>query len=212
MTRQNSWNFDNTYTTGDVLYASDTSTLTKLSPGTNGHVLQVSSGVPVWGAAPAGSASWTLLDTYNISNDIPEFTTGLNTTFDLYVLDFVFVQVDYSTYPGYDIQFRISSDGGTTYGSYYSVFQNEGSATDGNIFSWFGGPLLGQLYFTFPGTTDRSSFWPDGNFPKWTAANYTTTSTFNAIEISVYDRYNSPFSSGNPIQSGELNLYGITTL
>jgi len=45
-----------TYTTGDLLYASGTNTLTKLSVGSNGQVLTVSSGVPSWAAASGGGS------------------------------------------------------------------------------------------------------------------------------------------------------------
>ena len=44
------------YTTGDILYASATNTLARLSAGTNGQVLQMnSSGVPVWGDLDGGT-------------------------------------------------------------------------------------------------------------------------------------------------------------
>jgi len=45
-----------TYATGDILYASATDTLSKLSAGTDGKVLQInSSGVPVWGDIDGGT-------------------------------------------------------------------------------------------------------------------------------------------------------------
>lgn len=40
----------NTYTTGDILYASATNTLSKLAAGTNTYVLTMTGGVPVWAA------------------------------------------------------------------------------------------------------------------------------------------------------------------
>jgi len=43
-----------TYTTGDLLYASATNTLSKLSIGSSGQVLTVTGGVPVWGASSGG--------------------------------------------------------------------------------------------------------------------------------------------------------------
>lgn len=46
-----------TYTTGDILYASGTNTLSKLSIGTNGQVLTVASGVPAWTATAAAGVS-----------------------------------------------------------------------------------------------------------------------------------------------------------
>jgi hypothetical protein len=45
--------------TGDILYASSTTALTRLGVATNGNVLELSSGVPAWTASPTiGSTSW----------------------------------------------------------------------------------------------------------------------------------------------------------
>ena len=44
------------YTTGDILYASATNTLSKLGIGSTGQVLTVTSGVPSWAAASGGSS------------------------------------------------------------------------------------------------------------------------------------------------------------
>lgn len=46
-----------TYTTGDLLYASATNTLSKLSIGSSGQVLTVTGGVPVWAAGGGGGIS-----------------------------------------------------------------------------------------------------------------------------------------------------------
>jgi len=43
------------YTTGDILYADSSSTLTKLAAGANGTVLQIRSGVPVWDVLDGGT-------------------------------------------------------------------------------------------------------------------------------------------------------------
>lgn len=43
-----------TYAAGDILYASAANTLAKLAAGTNGHVLTLSGGLPVWQAGGAG--------------------------------------------------------------------------------------------------------------------------------------------------------------
>ena len=48
-----------TYTTGDILYASATNTLSKLAIGSTNNVLTVTGGVPVW-SAPSGGASYML--------------------------------------------------------------------------------------------------------------------------------------------------------
>lgn len=44
-----------TYTTGDILYASGTNTLSKLNASTDGKILQLSSGVPIWGDIDGGT-------------------------------------------------------------------------------------------------------------------------------------------------------------
>ena len=46
-----------TYTTGDILYASATNTLSKLAAGTNGYVLTMVAGVPAWAADTSGVTS-----------------------------------------------------------------------------------------------------------------------------------------------------------
>lgn len=43
-----------TYATGDLLYASASNTLSKLSIGSTGQVLTVTGGVPAWGASSGG--------------------------------------------------------------------------------------------------------------------------------------------------------------
>jgi hypothetical protein len=43
-----------TYTTGDILYASASNTLSKLTIGTNGYVLTVAGGKPAWSASSGG--------------------------------------------------------------------------------------------------------------------------------------------------------------
>jgi hypothetical protein len=48
-----------TYTTGDILYASATNTLSKLAVGTNGQVLTLASGVPSWATASGGVTTIT---------------------------------------------------------------------------------------------------------------------------------------------------------
>lgn len=45
-----------TYTTGDILYASASNTLSKRAIGTSGQVLTVSGGVPTWATASGGSS------------------------------------------------------------------------------------------------------------------------------------------------------------
>jgi hypothetical protein len=46
-----------TYTTGDILYASASNTLSKLGIGTSGQVLTISGGVPAWGTAASSGVT-----------------------------------------------------------------------------------------------------------------------------------------------------------
>jgi len=46
-----------TYSTGDILYASAANTLSRLAAGTNGNILTLAGGVPVWAAAPASGVT-----------------------------------------------------------------------------------------------------------------------------------------------------------
>jgi len=64
-----------TYTTGDILYASATNTLSKLAAGTNGYVLTLAAGVPSWASLPATGVSITD-DTTTNSSLYPLFTTA----------------------------------------------------------------------------------------------------------------------------------------
>lgn len=50
-----------TYATGDILYASNTNTLSKLGIGATGTVLTVSGGVPSWAAATGGGGGQDLI-------------------------------------------------------------------------------------------------------------------------------------------------------
>lgn len=64
-----------TYTTGDIIYANATNTLTKLGIGSTGQVLKVAGGVPTWGASStlATNSGLTSLTTINATTT---YTTG----------------------------------------------------------------------------------------------------------------------------------------
>lgn len=53
-----------TYAAGDIIYASSINTLSKLAATTDGYVLTLASGLPVWAAAGAGSGAWTHATTF----------------------------------------------------------------------------------------------------------------------------------------------------
>ena len=50
------------YTTGDIVYASATNTLSKLAASTDGYILTLASGVPSWAASTSSGVSYTVTD------------------------------------------------------------------------------------------------------------------------------------------------------
>ena len=66
------------YATGDILYASATNTLSKLTAGTNGYVLTLSGGVPTWSATT--SATTITDDTTTNSTRYINFTSATTGT------------------------------------------------------------------------------------------------------------------------------------
>lgn len=56
MARNNRWNFDTTYSIGDLLYANSTSGLLKLNVGSANEFLKVSAGLPAWGIVNGGGS------------------------------------------------------------------------------------------------------------------------------------------------------------
>lgn len=66
------------YTTGDILYASASNVLSKLSATTNGYVLTLEAGIPAW-EPPSGSASnWSTQNTnFNASVSNGYFVTSV---------------------------------------------------------------------------------------------------------------------------------------
>lgn len=56
------------YTTGDILYASNASTLAKLGIGSAGNILKVSGGLPSWGSAAATLATATKTTNYTLTS------------------------------------------------------------------------------------------------------------------------------------------------
>jgi hypothetical protein len=73
MVKNNAWNFDTTYTIGDLLYASSTSQLSKLGVGNSSEFLTVSSGLPVWGTVSPSSTdsqTFSLFSDFDLSKQV----------------------------------------------------------------------------------------------------------------------------------------------
>jgi hypothetical protein len=68
-----------TYTTGDILYASATNTLSKLAVGSTGQVLTVAAGVPSWAASSGGGGTSYTLQPVRVSSTANLSLSGTST-------------------------------------------------------------------------------------------------------------------------------------
>lgn len=67
-----------TYSTGEILYASGSNTLSKLSPGTSGYVLTMGASVPAWAVATGGGGAGVNSLTYSKSLDTSVSTATIS--------------------------------------------------------------------------------------------------------------------------------------
>ena len=135
-----------TYTKGDILYASATNTLAKLSIGSAGQVLKVSSGVPVWAAdqnsggtvtsitLAADSGSGTAITTSGTFT----FSGGTNVTTSVSGTTVTINSTD--QYQGTVTSIATPSDGGLTGGTITSSgslrLKNYSSLSGGRVMRW----------------------------------------------------------------------------
>ena len=116
------------YTTGDILYASATNTLSKLAAGTNGYVLTLSGGVPTW----ASTASSTTItdDTSTNSTRYINFTSATSGTLSTIYTSSTKLQYNPSTgllsSPSLAITGTLSANGSTGTAGY--VLTSNGSS------------------------------------------------------------------------------------
>lgn len=100
-----------TYTTGDILYASASNTLSKLAIGSADQVLTVSSGLPSWQDAAGGSGSLVWLDTVTASGAASIEFKNL-AAYDVYFFSFEGV---YPASANQAIYMQVSTDNGSSY-------------------------------------------------------------------------------------------------
>jgi len=79
-----------TYTTGDLLYASATNTLSKLNVGTTGQILTVAGGVPSWATASSGGGGLTFIKKQTVGTSVSSVTVSdaFTSTYDNYLITF----------------------------------------------------------------------------------------------------------------------------
>jgi hypothetical protein len=98
-------------TTGDIIYASGASTPARLGIGTNGQVLQVSGGLPVWTTSSAGGM--TLLSTTTLTGASVTISSIPSTYKELRL----FIQNFVPATDGENLRMRANSDATSNYGN-----------------------------------------------------------------------------------------------
>ena len=101
-----------TYTTGDILYASASNTLTKLPIGTSGQVLSVAGGVPSWAASTSSGVSFVVTDftaTASQTTFTVTYTVGL---VEVYRNGVKLAQADYTASNGTTIVLATGANAG----------------------------------------------------------------------------------------------------
>lgn len=119
-----------TYTTGDVIYASATNTLSKLGIGSSGQVLSVSGGVPAW-ATPASGAMVLLSTVTASSSSTVDIETGIGSTYDNYVIIFSNVR---ASVDNVEFQIRLKINGTYQTSNYTWMTINSSTATPTGAF------------------------------------------------------------------------------
>jgi hypothetical protein len=102
-----------TYTTGDIIYASATNTLSKLAAGTNGYVLTMAAGIPSWAATNAATTRTvnTFTATASQTTFAVSYTVGL---IDVYRNGVKLAETDYTATNGTSVVLNTGANAGDT--------------------------------------------------------------------------------------------------
>lgn len=115
-----------TYTTGDVLYASATNTLSKLGIGSSNQVLTVSGGVPTWATPATPASGLTLLQTVGVYG-----STGSVTSFSSSYYGYLITVQDLQNYGGgYPSLYGNIGNGGGNIPMNFSSYWNTGNGSN----------------------------------------------------------------------------------
>jgi hypothetical protein len=161
-----------TYTTGDLLYASATNTLTKRAIGSTGNVLTVAGGVPTWAAPAAGGGGLVFINRTTFSNVASQAIDNVFTsTYESY---FVIIEDMSAATLADDLQLQVRFGSSTRTANYYgssiyggynvAVSQNQTNnvsqftiAVDTSDATYGGS---GEILFSRVGNTaERPMFW-----------------------------------------------------
>jgi hypothetical protein len=181
-----------TYTTGDIIYASATNTLSKLAVGSNGYVLTVASGVPTWAVNNATTTRTTT--TFTATAGQTTFTVSYIVGYiDIFRNGVRLATGDYNATNGTSVVLSVGANLGDTleFVAYSSISLGtgvttfSGGATGLTPASGAGNVVLGGTLAVANGGTGLTSlttgYIPYGN--NTSAFNSSSTFTFNGTTL-----------------------------
>ena len=208
----------NSYATGDILYASSSTALSKLAVGSNTEVLTLAGGLPSWAAPASGGGGWAFISSATASTSATlDFTSGIDSTYAAYA--FIFSNIRPET-DAVSFYMRTSTNGGSTFDSGASDYGwNTFSASDSAdslikisstnaVSNAVGSSVSGNLYLYQPSVTYVTCSFDIGYFQgTFYEKSDGTGRRLAATDVDAVRFY---FSSDN-ITSGTIYMYGVGT-
>ena len=207
MTKNNAWNFDTTFATGDILYASDSSTLSKLNIGSTDQVLGISGGLPQWQTADFQPSNQNFTYFEDALGSEPNLIAGMGqNSYSLFSTDgdesFATISghpgvielttlTDTTSYASIVFSYAFGTGGGTlTHNAYYRI---PTLSTAGNRFKIF----LGYLSNDGSGAINTDGIWfeysDNANSGNWQikcrSASVTTTANTSTAADTDWHKY-----------------------
>jgi hypothetical protein len=178
-----------TYTTGDILYASASNTLSKLGIGSTNQVLTVVGGVPAWSAASSAAAADSLTGTTLASNVVSSSLTSVGTLSSLTLSGAVTFGTAYT-----ETNTAVTSAASTTINCAASNNFAVDLSTSITTLTFSNVPSSGRqysatLFLTQGGGGSKTIAWPGSvRWPSGTAPTLTTTAgKVDIVILTTYD-------------------------
>lgn len=199
-----------TYTTGDVLYASATNTLSKLGIGSSNQVLSVSGGVPTWATPATGALTLLSTSSGNGSTAYNLFTSDFSNTYITYFLIY-YLYKNTTSSTAFNDNIKLFIDGSLSSSNYfYSGIQTTynsantntySAASGGSQSSWWASTSQGGGDSTPTGVVCMGTLWLTG----------ARTSTYSGQIVGLMQRYFSYYSSAPYIYSTTGGVHNRST-
>lgn len=206
-----------TYATGDLIYSSATDVLSKLAVGSDGNILKLNTGVPVWESGAPTGTGWEFISSVTASTSANlNFTSGIDSTYLSYAFIFNNIRPELT---GDTFNLRTSTNGGSSYdagASDYGWNSNTSFDLDDDrieiaptISLSVGRSVSGILYLYNPSSTYSSTYSIVGYLNA--GSDFLRSRSYGRRKSSDdVDAVRFFMQSGN-ITSGTIYMYGIAT-